>query len=196
MSYIPPVLIVPSVLVEVFSIQPLVWQISHNNIASAFLISWIMLRNLFNIINASIWPSLESLIGGYDGVGLCDIEVKLKVAMDIALFGCTAAILRNLANILDTTRTSNLLSLSKRQRIIDQTVTWTLCAGIPVISAALHYLVQTSRYLLMAVSGCQYTYAQSWLTLVIFHLPRTLIAILGIYYAGQSCRYTLIMPKY
>jgi len=184
MSYISPLLIVPSVLVEIFSIQPLVWQISHNNVASAFLISWIMLRNAFNIINASIWPSLDSLLEGYDGVGLCDIEVKLKIALDIALFGCAAAILRNLANILDTSRTSNLLSLSKRQRIIDQTVTWTLCAGLPTIAAALHYLVQPSRYMLMVVSGCQYTIATSWLSILIFYLPRTLLAILGMYYAG------------
>jgi len=184
MSYVSPLLIVPSVLVEVFSIQPLVLQISHNNVASAFLISWIMLRNAFNIINASIWPSLESLLEGYDGVGLCDIEVKLKIALDIALFGCAAAILRNLANILDTSRTSNLLSLTKRQRIIDQTVTWTLCAGLPIIAAALHYLVQPSRYMLMVVSGCQYTIATSWFSILIFYLPRTLLAVLGMYYAG------------
>lgn len=192
MSYIPPLLIVPSILVEIFSIQPLVWQISHNNVASAFLISWIMLRNAFNIINASIWPSLESLLEGYDGVGLCDIEIKLKIALDVALFGCAAAILRNLANILDASSTSNLLSLSKKQRIIDQTVTWMLCAGFPFITAALHYLIQPSRYMLMAVSGCQYTIAYSWLSILIFELPRTLLAILGMYYAGQSCRLTFI----
>jgi pheromone a factor receptor len=186
MYFVPVLLIISSLLVVIFSIQPLVWQISHNNVASAFLISWIMLRNTFDLINAILWPSVESLISGYTGVGLCDIEVKLKIASDITMFACAAAVLRNLANILDTSRTDNLLSLSKRQRIIDQTVTWTLCAGVPIITMVLHYLVQPSRYMLMVVSGCQFRIDNSWLTIVVIYVPRILVALLGMYYAGQS----------
>lgn len=185
MDFLPAILITISLLAAILCIQPLIWQIQHGNIASSSLIAWIILANVINVINASIWPSENSLFG-YDGNILCDIEVKVWVACYAAVCGCFTAMIRNLARILHTSNIRNPGSESKQARIREHVIIYGLCFGWPAFAAAIHYLYQPSRYQLTAIIGCTATTDLDWLSITLYYIPFTIIGLIALFYACES----------
>jgi len=174
--------LVSSIFVFLLCIQPLVWQITHHNIAASSHIAFVMLILMSNIVNASIWPNAISMTD-WPGFILCDIEVKLIAFAKYGVYGSTAAMLRNLAKILDT---SSMALPTKKQKVLDLFITCSLCFGLPIIWPALHYLVQASRYTLYPVAGCEASIDTSWLSMVLLLLPIIILDCIAAYYAGSS----------
>ncbi|KAL8697454.1 MAG: hypothetical protein Q9224_002303 [Gallowayella concinna] len=165
------------------NIPPLVWHIRNRNVAACNLIVWTMFMNLCNFVNALIWPT-DNIYNWFSGKVLCDIEVKLVLAAHFGIVGSLACIMRSLANVLDTERT--ILVPTKRQRRIELIITSMLCFGGPLYAMAIHYVVQPSRYYILAIVGCTPSMDNSWPTIVLMAIWPVILCLAATYYGGKS----------
>ena len=165
------------------SIIPLVLHCKNRNVAASSLILWYILLNIFNIINALIWPT-DDIDSWWDGKGLCDIEVKVMIASYVAIPGTLVCIFRTLAQVLDTSR-ANLVP-TQSQRWWNHAVVLSFCAIAPVIAMLTHYVYQSNRYILYAIAGCLNNYDRSWVTLVLAWIWPLVICLIAGYYCGSS----------
>ena len=166
------------------NIPPLVWHIKNRNVAACNLITWAIFMNLCNFVNAIIWPT-DDVYNWSTGFVLCDIEVKLLLAATFGIPGSLTCIMRALAKVLDTERT--ILVPTKRQRHMEAITTAMLCFGGPLYAIAIHYVVQPSRYYIMAISGCTTSLDRSWPTMALIIVWPVVLCLAAIYYGGKSC---------
>lgn len=179
-----------SLLVLLLCIQPFVWQVTHRNIAASSHIAFIMMILLTNVVNASIWPNAISMTD-WPGFVLCDIELPLIAFAQYGVYGSTAAILRNLAEILDT---SNMALPSRKQKIVDLSISCTLCFGVPLLPTGLQYLTFQSRYSLFPVAGCEADQGSTWIDILVWMVPIWALDIVIGFYAGMSGPLSQLLP--
>ncbi|KAK0285690.1 a-factor receptor [Friedmanniomyces endolithicus] len=115
-----------SLLVILLLLSPMSWHLRNRNVGATFLVAWTILINLQTLINALLWPH-DDIAFWYNGAGLCDVEVKVQIAFSVAAPAALAAVLRALANALDTSRAT--LVKSRAQRIQDYVVDLSFCLG-------------------------------------------------------------------
>ncbi|KAJ5461872.1 uncharacterized protein N7458_003424 [Penicillium daleae] len=187
MATVVPVLSFLSIAV---CITPLILHAKNRNLPATSLICWTILLNLFNIINAFIWPT-DNVDSWWDGTGLCDVEVKLMVGSYVAFPGALVGIFRGLAIVLDTA--SATLVPSKGQRWRKRAVELLFCVVVPIIAMITHIVWQNSRYLLFAISGCVNDFDYSWVTLVLAYMWPPIICLIAAYYC---CLVLIRMRKY
>ena len=169
-------------------VPPFVWHMRNHNVAAASLVFWILLSNLMNFINALIWPT-DDIQNWWHGRVLCDMEVKLMIAVTVGVVGSLACIMRNLATVLDTNRT--VLSLSKAQKRRQIVIDCLFCFGGPLYVMAIHYVVQANRYYIFAISGCTVSYVRSWPKLVLILIWPPILCVVAAYYSGMHLLYYL-----
>lgn len=175
-----PVLALTAFIID---IPPLAWHIRNRNLAASSLVGWVMLSNLMNFVNTLIWPT-DDTANWWDGSGLCDVEVKLMIAITFGFVGALVCIMRNLAKVLDTKRT--ILNPSRAEHRREATIACLLCFGGPMYGIAVHYIVQPSRYYIFAISGCTTSYDNSWPKLVLILIWPPLLGVVVVYYSGKS----------
>ena len=159
-----------------------VWYIKARNLAASSLVFWILLANLMNFINPLIWPT-DNVEDWWSGYGLCDIEVKLQVAMWFGVVGSVVCVMRNLAQVLDTEHTTMSPSPAQRRRQI--VITCLYCFGGPIYAIAIHYIVQPSRYYIFAISGCTPSVADSWPQLPLVLVWPPVLCVVAVYYSSK-----------
>ncbi|KAE8148587.1 pheromone A receptor-domain-containing protein [Aspergillus avenaceus] len=170
-----------SMLSMFLSIVPLVLHWNNRNLPATTLIVWFYFLNLFNIINAFIWPN-DDMDTWWSGAGLCDVEVKIMVASYVGVPGCLLCIFRNLAYVLDTRRAT--LVPTKRQRWWNIGMDALFCVIVPVLAMITHIVYQASRYILGGISGCINSYDESWMSLVLAWIWPLIICLIGGYYCS------------
>ncbi|KAI9372530.1 pheromone A receptor-domain-containing protein [Aspergillus egyptiacus] len=143
------------------------------------MVCWFLVLNLFNIVNAFIWPT-DDIANWWDGAGLCDVEVKILTSSYVALPGTLVCLFRSLAYVLDTRRTT--LVPSKRQRWRNRAVEILFCVVIPVVAAATHIVYQMNRYFIFAIAGCVATHDESWVSLVLGYMWPLVLCCIASYY--------------
>lgn len=181
---------VSAVLLAVFSIMlvlliipPMWWHFRNRNIGATAVIAWIIAMDLIIFINAIIWPNDDFSHNTYTGEGLCDVEVKIQVASQIAFPASFACVLRALAAVMDTERASLGMTKAEKRRgyIID--ALW--CIGFPCLQMLFHFIVQPRRYYVWGVSGCLPAVSNTWVTVVLILIPPVLWTLLCAYYASE-----------
>ncbi|CRG87203.1 Pheromone receptor 2 [Talaromyces islandicus] len=153
-----------SFLALLLCIPPLIWHASNRNLAASFLTAFVIMSDLFNIMNAMIWPT-DDINSWWDGSVLCDIQVKLNIGIQVGMPGALVCIFRSLALVMDTENT--VLVPSKAQRLRGLAVELFFCAVIPVLAMVGHFIVQPNRYYIFAISGCNVSYDDSWLAILL-----------------------------
>ena len=186
------VLAVLSGLVIVLNIPPLIWHAKHSNFAPAFLISCILLDNIFNFTNAIIWHN-DDFDSWFSGTGLCDIHVKIIMGNSTALPAATLCILKKLADVMDTSKINLAPTKAQRRRAIAFDVA--ICIGIPMITMVLHFIVQAQRYFLVSISGCMPSAANTWATAFGIILPPLVLVLVDAYFASKSTRNPFYHPE-
>lgn len=163
-----------------FDIPPLVWHARNRNVAACNLISWTIFANLCNFVNALIWPT-DNIESWFRGFVLCDIEAKLLLAATVGISGSLACIMRSLAKVLDTENT--IIIPTKKQRYRELMITALLCFGAPVYIILIHYVVQPSRYYILAISGCTTSKDDSWVAIILLVIWPPILCLVAVYYA-------------
>ena len=161
---------------------PFVWHIRNRNLAASSLIFWVIISNLMNFINPLIWPT-DDIQHWWHGQILCDIEIKLMMAVNFGVVGSMACVMRNLAKALDTEHT--ILSLSKAQRRTQTIIDCLFCFGGSIYVMVIHYIVQPNRYYILAIAGCTSSFDNSWLSLVLVFIWPPIICLVDAYYSGM-----------
>jgi len=172
-----------SLLVIILLLSPMCWHLRNRNVGATFLVAWTILINLQTLINALLWPH-DDIALWYNGAGLCDVEVKLQIAFSVAAPAALAAVLRALANALDTSRAT--LVKSRAQRIRDYAVDFSFCLGFPALQMLFHYIDQPTRYLLFGIAGCEASVSKTWVTVLLMDVPPLLWTLVDSYYASTS----------
>ena len=160
---------------------PLAWHIRNRNTSAICLIVWITLFNIFTFINALIWGG-PNIFTAWDGKIFCDIEVKFFIAAGAGVVGSTASISRNLAKVM-----SNKISVVKTRAVRRRELIKDLamCLGLPVWMVATHYIVQPSRYYLLATTGCTPTMDNSLPTVFLLFIWPPILSLVSAFYAGE-----------
>ncbi|KAK3623611.1 a-factor receptor [Elasticomyces elasticus] len=185
-----------SLLVILLLVSPLCWHYRNRNVGATLLVAWAIVINLQTFINSILWQN-DDITNWYNGAGLCDVEVKLQIASSIAAPAALAAVLRALANAIDTERAT--LVKSRAQRIRDYAIDISFCLGFPALEMLFHYIDQPSRYLLVGIAGCGQTVSLTWVTTLLSDIPPMLWTLLDMYYAVviliRLCRYRATMSS-
>lgn len=175
-----PALAFISILLD---IPPIAWHIKNRNLAATSLLFWIIMSNVFNFVNALIWPT-DDLMIWWHGLVFCDIEVKLMLAATLGVTGSLACIMRNLAMVLDTDRT--VLAPSQGQRRTRLIMDILLCFGGSIYLMVIHYIVQPNRYYIFAITGCTPSFDNSWPSIALVFIWPPIMCLLDVYYSGKS----------
>ncbi|KAI4095661.1 MAG: hypothetical protein LQ344_001592 [Seirophora lacunosa] len=169
-----------AIIAIVLGIPPLVWHATNRNLAACNLISWTILVNLCSFVNALIWPT-DNITTWFAGYVLCDIEAKILLAASVGIAGSLACIMRALAKVLDTENTRMIPT--KKQRYQELVIIALLCFGTPIYMILIHYVVQPSRYYIMAIAGCTTSLDNSWPALVLVVIWSPVLCLVAVYYA-------------
>lgn len=168
-------------LIGVIDIPPLIWHIKQKNLGASTLVFWFVLLNFMSFLNAMIWPtSIPSQ--AFSGVGICDIEVKLLVASWNALPACLIVIMRGLARVMNPEDVTPFPTSAEKRRA--RAIEAIICWGIPIVLAALHYVVQDLRFYVDPGMGCNVGTDNSWPSVVLVFIPPSILALIAGYYAG------------
>ncbi|KAK0328826.1 a-factor receptor [Friedmanniomyces endolithicus] len=162
-------------LLVILLLSPMSWHLRNRNVGATFLVAWTILINLQTLINALLWPH-DDIAFWYNGAGLCDVEVKVQIAFSVAAPAALAAVLRALANALDTSRAT--LVKSRAQRIQDYVVDLSFS-----LQMLFHYIDQPTRYLLFGIAGCEASVSKMWVTILLMDVPPLLWTLVDSYYA-------------
>ena len=171
-----------SLLFTLLIIPPMLWHFSNRNIGATSLVLWLLVLNLQGFLNAIIWSS-DDTEHWFEGYVLCDIEVKIMVAVGVGVPSSVACVLRALAKVMDTERVSMGLTKSQRRRVVAVDLLW--CAGFPALQMLFHYIVQTTRYYIVGIAGCTPAASRSWLTDLLIVAPPVVWTVIGGYCAGE-----------
>ena len=167
----------------ILDMPPLVWHIRNRNLAAASLVSWILLTNLMNFVNALLWPT-DDVANWWPGYVFCDMEVKLMTAVYIGVVASMVCIMRNLAKVLDTKNT--VLYPSRAQRKRQTAIDLLSCFGLPGYMMVAHYIVQPNRYYIFTIAGCTPSFDRSWPKLVLIFIWPPIFCLVVVYYSGTS----------
>jgi|SRR5690242_4065599 len=164
-------------------IAPLIWHISQRNVAASSLVLWIILTNLPLSINAIIWGH-DNIDEWWDGVGWCDIIARIQVGAEVSLAAAVAMILRRLAQVMDTRNIT--VAPSRSSTLRRQLVELAWCWGYPIVLILFYIPIQSVRYHVWGIEGCNSAYDPVWQSLVlnVMWVPLTMAVV--VYYAGES----------
>jgi pheromone a factor receptor len=119
---------------------------------------------VYNVINPLLWPT-NNFGRWWNGVGLCDVESKLRLAGNMGYISALVCIYRQLAAILNTEQIVLAPSAAQCRRRI--AIEITLCFGFPIYVMAAHFIVQSGRYYIFAITGCVPILDSSWPSMVL-----------------------------
>lgn len=189
----PLAVVVPvlSFLSIAISIPPLALHAKNRNYPATIVNCWAILLNIFNIVNSLLWPT-DDISTWWNGVGLCDVEIKLMVAGYVAVPGALVCIFRSLANVLDTRRA--VLVPNKTQRWRNRLMELLFSVFVPVIAMSTHYIYQKSRYYIYSISGCVNNYDESWASFVFAWIWPLVICLIASYYCCKFQAFDIISP--
>ena len=180
-----------SIIAICIVITPMVLHAKNKNFPAWCILFWFILLNLFNIINAFIWPT-DDIDSWWDGAGLCDIEVKVMIASYVAVPGGLVCVFRSLARVLDT-RCATLVP-TKEQRWWNRGMEMLFCVFVPAASMVTHIVYQKSRYMIYAVSGCINNFDDSAMSLALAFIWPPVICLIACYYCGMP--HPQLLPFY
>lgn len=175
-----------SILAILAMTMPLILHWKNRNFPASMLMVWYIVLNIFNVVNAFIWPN-EDTQKWYDGSVLCDIEVKVMVGSYVAVPGTLICIFRALAIVLDTSRAT--LVPSRRQRWQSRAFEFLFCVFVPLMAATMHIVYQGNRYFILQVSGCVTSLDQSWVSLALGYVWPLVVCLIASYYCGTPQRF-------
>ena len=162
-------------------VPPMLWHFRNRNIGATVLVAWVILLLLFTSTNAVLWPN-DNISNWYNGTGLCDVEVKIQVASQVAFPASLACVLRALAAVMDTDHATLVQTKAQRRRRYAVDLLW--CVGFPLLQMLLHYLVQTRRYYLYGIAGCVPAVSTSVVTIFLLVVPPMIWTLVDSHYAG------------
>ncbi|EUC54121.1 STE-like pheromone receptor [Rhizoctonia solani AG-3 Rhs1AP] len=172
---------VVSFLCTALVLIPLPWHWRARNTATLSIIFWLGVINFTRGINSIVWAGKTI---NYAPVW-CDITAKLIIGANWAFPSSTLCICRYLAQVSSPHHKIANAS-DKRRRMYFEIF---MCAVLPIIAMALHYVVQGHRFDILEDFGCNPTTYVSVAALFIVYLPPLVLSLITLVYAGIALRW-------
>ncbi|CAE6443732.1 unnamed protein product [Rhizoctonia solani] len=171
-----PELAVVSFICTVLVLIPLPWHWKARNIPTLSLIFWYAIINLLRGINAVIWAGNTE-----DHAPVwCDITTKIEIGANWGFCSTGMALCRYLAHVSSPHHRIEKTP-EKRRRMIFEIF---MCAVLPLIAMALHYVVQDHRYYILEDFGCMASIYPTFVSLLIINVPPLLFGFTTLVYSG------------
>lgn len=168
-------------LVVALLITPTLFQHYRNrNLGATALVADVIICNMISFVNAILWAN-DDMTNWYNGIGLCDIEVKLSLFFRSMFPASLLCILRALANVMNTDNSSWMQTQAQKRR--NCAIDIVCCIVVPASQMILHYIVQPNRYIIYGISGCTPTIDSSWLSFVLVTLWPLVWVLADVYYS-------------
>lgn len=167
-------------------VAPLIWHISQRNVAASSLVAWMILANFPLGINAIIWGH-DNIDDWWDGAVWCDINVRIQVGAQVGLGAAIAMILRRLGQVMDTRNIT--VSPSRGSKMRRNLIELACCWGYPLVLILFYLPIQSVRYHIWGIEGCNSAYDATWKSLVLSAMWQPITMCFVVYYAGECTNY-------
>nr|AEY62480.1 pheromone receptor a1 [Anthracocystis walkeri] len=168
-------------------LMPFAWHIRSRNVGTIALSVWLILGNLDNFVNSMVWwNSIADLAPGF-----CEISVRLKHVMFIAIPASNLVIARKLESIASTRQVRATAADHKRSIIIDLLI----CVGIPFVYGSLMIINQSNRYAIIEEAGCWTMLVSSWVFVLLVAAPVVIVSLCSAIYSVLAFRWFWIRRR-
>ncbi|KAJ7189820.1 putative pheromone receptor [Mycena pura] len=164
----------------VLSLIPLRWHLEAWNVGTCMFMIWTALGNLIFFINSIVWSG--NVIDW--SPTYCDISTHLLVGLNVAIPAASLCINRRLYHIAAVRAVSKTRAERRRAICIDLAIT----VGLPVLQIPIQYIVQGHRYDIVEDLGCFPETYETWVAVLLYHLPPTIIGSISAVYCICSIR--------
>nr|DBA11500.1 TPA_inf: STE3 [Pseudozyma hubeiensis] len=166
---------------------PFAWHVKSRNVGTIMLSVWLMLGNLDNFIDSMVWwNTTADLAPGY-----CEISVRLRHIVFIAVPASNLVIARKLENIASTRQVRAGLADQKKAVIIDLLI----CVGMPFIYGCLMIVNQSNRYAIIEETGCWPMLVSSWVWVLLVAAPVVIVSLVSAIYSVLAFRWFWIRRR-
>nr|DBA11503.1 TPA_inf: STE3 [Sporisorium graminicola] len=176
-----------SLLAFFLVLLPLAWHVRSRNVGTIALSVWLLLGNLDTFVNAVVWWNTDAdLAPGY-----CELSVRLRHVIFIAVPASNLVIARKLENIASTRHVRTTASDHKKTVITELFI----CVGIPFIYGALMIVNQSNRYGIIEEAGCWPMLVFSWLWVLLVAAPVVVVCLCSAIYSVLAFRWFWIRRR-
>lgn len=167
-----------SFIAFILLIPPFIWHCKCKNIPPICLIFWLLFLDLTSFINACIWGG-ENFDQKWNGVGYCDVTMKLEAASSSGMICAISALAFNLFMVLWAKYPAFMNNGSKMKMWISLG----MCLITPIFIMCTNYIIQTSRYIIVKYRGCTVTYALSPVSIVLYSMWNIIWAAVAVVFS-------------
>nr|ALS87617.1 pheromone receptor 1 [Ustilago esculenta]QBH70111.1 pheromone receptor a1 [Ustilago esculenta] len=176
-----------SLLASVLVFMPLAWHVKSRNVGTIVLSIWLILGNLDNFINSMVWWNTTA----NKAPGFCEISIRLRHALFVAIPASNLVIARKLESIASTRQVRASAADRKKSVIIDLLIS----VGVPVIYVSLMIVNQSNRYGIVEEAGCWPILVPSWVWVLLVAVPVVLISLCSAVYSVVAFRWFWIRRR-
>nr|WJN24964.1 putative pheromone receptor [Pseudozyma flocculosa] len=166
---------------------PFAWHVRSKNVGTIVLSVWLMLGNLDNFVNSMVWWNSSANLAP----GLCELSIRLKHVMFIAIPASNLVIARKLESIASTRQVRASGADHKRSIIIDLLV----CVGVPFVYGCLMIVNQSNRYAIIEEAGCWTMLVSSWVFVLLVAAPVVIVSLCSAIYSVLAFRWFWIRRR-
>ncbi|KAF7296899.1 Pheromone receptor Rcb2 B44 [Mycena indigotica] len=165
-------------LASALVLLPVPWHWRARNIPTLSIVAWLFVSNLQLGVSAIIWAdSIRKVAPVW-----CDIATKLQVGATMALPACCLSLCIHLERIASVRQVQSTPSQKRRRMFFDLTMCW----GLPILSMALHYIVQGHRFDIVQDFGCKPAVYVSVPAILVIHVPVLIVVFATLIFASAA----------
>ncbi|KAJ7718742.1 Rcb2.42 [Mycena metata] len=157
---------------------PLPWHWRARNVPTLSIIAWLFFSNIMLAVNSIIWADSIAITARV----WCDIATKFQVGATMALPACCLCLCIHLERIASVRQVRTTVEEKHRRMLFD----FAMCWGLPIISMALHYVVQGHRFDIVEDFGCRPATYVSVAAICLVWVPQLVVVVLTLLFAGAS----------
>ncbi|KAJ6487398.1 Rcb2.42 [Mycena vitilis] len=157
---------------------PLPWHWRARNVPTLSIIAWLFISNMIMGVNSIIWADSIRLTAQV----WCDITTKLQVGATMALPACCLCLCIHLERIASVRQVRTTIEQKHRRMLFDLAMCW----GLPILSMALHYVVQGHRFDIVEDFGCRPATYISIAAIFLVWVPQLIVVVLTLGFAAAA----------
>ncbi|SNX82060.1 probable Pheromone receptor 1 [Melanopsichium pennsylvanicum] len=171
----------------VLVLLPLPWHIRSRNVGTVALSTWLFLGNVDNFVNSMVWWNSTS----DKAPVFCELSIRLKHAVFIAIPASNLVIARKLESIASTRQVRTSAADSKKSVIIDLLIS----VGVPMVYVMLMIVNQSNRYAIIEEAGCWPLIFPSWVYVLLVAAPVIIVSLFSAIYSVLAFRWFWIRRR-
>ncbi|KAJ1028034.1 hypothetical protein NDA13_003484 [Ustilago tritici] len=172
---------------SILVLLPLGWHIRSRNVGTITLSLYLFFGNLDNFVNSVAWWSTAE----DKAPGFCEVSIRLRHALYIAIPASNLVIARKLESIASTRQVRTSASEHKKSIIIDLLIS----VGLPVLYVSLMIVNQTNRYGIIEQVGCWPFLSLSWVWVLLVAAPVLIVSFASAVYSVLAFRWFWIRRR-